>query len=723
MEIMNLKSLIITLTLLLNISLGSAQKFVIELPKSKEHIELDGKLNEAIWQKINPIHTVQYGAFDRDSLLNSNAFFLFIRNNKLYIGGQIQIPYVYSTYSTNSEILKSNQTVEIVLQDIRNQDYSYSFVVNSFGSSEEKIYYGRRKLDGVGEQLEANNAWNVSWNKEVVIQDSIWYVEAEIPLGFGPIANIRPANLCVSIVLNEPVDYEISRWPYISDKNSSYEYFSTYNNRLVHYSNPNEPRVKIAGKVYALGKAIIPNETNSTLPKGLDGRIGGEIQIEANNSNHLRLAIFPDFSEIEDLPIYNNISTLRNYRKDRTGFALWNQPLFQFNWNSNNHLLYTAERMLNSDPIIQGMYTYSGKLWQIGTKNLWDTLGIIQLNRFKYHFKTMNSSLGLINVNSISDKPFSLVGLDYLYRQKDLYFIDAKWSMSIDENLRSTSIIDQSRYHFSFFNQKKIGFQYYLGIDHVGTEYNTKWSFEDLTDYNAFAAKFGYGWKAGEESRVYRQNVSLRNELFIQNYSRLIDLLQSKIEYNIEFRSGSKLGLQYIYLIDRLFETFSFRKEVYTFKGVYGQNRMKIYLNNSSFNKLHYGLSGEFGEFFDGEFLQLEQNFRWRLSARMNLHLDYIYLMNVVAGYPTLPLVHTHLFRCKWVYQMSKKLALKVQLQSLNAKTLSTSFVNIQWSPSKKWKANLIYRGKNQLQKIIEKPMPNSFPNQQTLLLKLNYRF
>lgn len=713
--------LTIILILVLCTSFAKAQKFVIELKDRKEKFELDGKLDEEIYQRISPVHTVQYGAFDRDSLMNSNAFYLFVKNNKLYIGGQIEIPYLYSTFSTESKIFNSNQTVEIVLQDIRNQDYSYAFIVNSLGSTEQKIYYGRRKLTGVGEQLEDNNAWKVPWNAEVSHQDSIWYLEAGIPLGFEAIADIKPANLGVSIVLREPLDYEISRWPYISDEKSSDEYFSTYSNRQVHYVNPNGSIIQYNGEVYALGESKNYSTSPSTFLEGLNGRIGGEIQVSGNNKSHLRLAAFPDFSEVEDLPIYNNITTLRNYRKDRSGFTLWSEPFFHYGWNGNNHLLYLTDRILSAPPIVQGMYTYNGKQWQIGTKNLWDSLGVLQMNRFKYHSKKLNSTIGLININSIADQSFSLIGVDYLYRKSDLYFIDAKWSISMDGNVNNSNILDQSRYHFSFFNQKKLGFQYYLGLDHVGSAFNSQLSFEDLTDYNAFSTNLGYGWKADEVSRVYRQNVTLRNEVFIQNYTRLIDLLQSQIGYTLEFRSGSKLGLQYTYLIDRLFETFSFREEVYAFKGVYEQNRIKIYIKNSSLNKLHYGLSGEFGEFFDGEFLQLEQNLLWRLSRRMNLELDYIYLMNVVAGYPTLPLVHTHLLRCKWTYQMNQKLALKVQLQSLNARTLSTSFVNLHWTPSKKWHLNLIYRGKNQLQKLLARTNPNTMIDEQRLVLKLKY--
>ena len=171
-----MKNQLLFCSLLLSV-FGYSQKKILQTKFTSEKIEVDGKLDEAIWQSV-PIAT-DFIMFDPDNGKKipenkKTEIRVLYDNDAIYIGAVM--------YDENPEkILK-----EITQRDSFGTSDLFGVFINGFNDGQQDFQFFVNAADGQADCITTDTngedySWDAVWKSKAVITDKGWVVEMRIP--------------------------------------------------------------------------------------------------------------------------------------------------------------------------------------------------------------------------------------------------------------------------------------------------------------------------------------------------------------------------------------------------------------------------------------------------------------------------------------------------------------------------------------------------------------
>ncbi len=293
--------------------------FKLNIGKISEKIVLDGKLEEAVWQKNENVAKDFWRKFPLNDIkaAQKTEVKVCFDDQFLYIGATM-----YQSEKGNlvtslkrDQGLRNGDGLGIILDPFNQKSNGFLFVVTPFNSQSEDL-------------LNSNNydidfSWDNKWFSETKIYDDRWTLEIAIPFNILRY-DAANTNWGINFLRSDRKVNEFHSWTLMPQQFRGIDL--GYLGLLNWQNAPPKNKTNISVNPYvssSLDKEV-GQETNTKANAGFDAKVA------VTNSLNLDLTVNPDFSQVDVDRQVSNLSRFSIFFPERRGFFLENSDLFDY---------------------------------------------------------------------------------------------------------------------------------------------------------------------------------------------------------------------------------------------------------------------------------------------------------------------------------------------------------------------------------------------------------
>ncbi len=295
----------------------------IRAVRASGSIRIDGKLNEADWQRAVPVSNFfrmepRQGG---DYKYKTEVRILFDDKN-LYVGAFCQDSLgrkgIRVQDLRRDFVWNENDVFSIQLDPQNLKQFAVSFQTTPYGN--------QRDLQNFNDQV-TDNDWNALWTVRTSQTDDGYFAEFAIPfksLRYDAVADGTQAEWGVTFNRLARRDYEITVFPAIPQSFSPYR--MTYAARLTGLELP-APSANVRAEPYALYQYDERTADGTTVSES-DFKLGGDVKWAVNPNTVLDLTFNTDFAQADVDRAVNNLERFNIFFPERRQFFLENSGIW-----------------------------------------------------------------------------------------------------------------------------------------------------------------------------------------------------------------------------------------------------------------------------------------------------------------------------------------------------------------------------------------------------------
>ncbi len=585
-------------------------KPVLNIIKINKPIEINGKLDNPVWQLADPIElNFEFNPGDNVQAPERTVVRALYDEENLYFG--------FQCYDSNPEEIRANLSER---DKIFSDDYVV-ILIDTYGDFQKAYEFGLNPYGIQGDLLATLNgedlSFDLTWSGAASINDSGWTAEMVIPFksltfddsedptwafnAFRTIPRSSRTQICWTGIDKDTPGFISQSGLMKGLKNikssASIELLpymiGQYNGSLADFDNPNS-EFKF---------------------NNIEGRIGGGIKYSPSPNFSLDAVINPDFSQIESDADQISVNTkfALNYEEKRPFFLIGNELLqtpMYYSRSINDPL--AAGRIIGKSGSLSYMYLGAydrNTVFVVPGEEESSTVetnqkSLANIGKLRYDFGDENYIGGLVMSRNLDDGHNYLFGFDWNYKFWNNWFFSGEGFLSQTKELNDSSLIDSDREFGSSGHTAELDGENYSGNGiHLVLSHSQKHYEFDLVSnhfsptyqtYNGLFSSTGFHeYFMNHEFNFYPENSFIDHwDIQVQssvrhNYDGKIKELSIKPSTYFQFKSQTNIYINYRLINNENFEG----KE---FKGV---NRFFIFVNSKPMKEISFGLEGGIGEF------------------------------------------------------------------------------------------------------------------------------
>lgn len=615
--------------------------------KSNTPVNIDGRLDDPIWQKLGVNQAVSSGigmkfsqTFPTDSLpaIDDTYFMVAYDNEYLYLGA------VCFDKKPNEPIIQSlrrdfnwsgNENISFYIDP-------YNDLTNGFTFQVTPLNVQREGLVTIGGSVADD--WDNKWYSATSTGPNYWSAEMAIP--FTSIRFNEVSSWGLQVLRNNLKHNERTVWAPVPIQYRSSDL--VYAGKLLWETTPPPAGTNISVIPY-ISYAQAKNYEED-LPTSYTPGVGFDAKIGVSNSLNLDLTINPDFSQVEVDRQVTNLNRFELFFPERRQFFLENQDLFAQNGFPPSRPFFSRRIGLGTDadglaiqvPILGGA-RLSGKIgkdWRIGALTMQTkedvknylpgenySVGILQ----RQIFNRSNISAIIVNRQTTTDilqdstqySSYNRVyGLDY-----NLASADNKWEgnfyhhQSIDPDPKRKAYSSGA---FLGYRVRAFGLRYFQTL--IGENYNAEVGFVPRPGV--------YTHGGGGQLNFYPKDSKIQRHGPDVSYSQVLtpslDVLDREwnLEWGFNFLNTAYLeaGFNYntILLTDPFDPSGTEGLELAADEN-YATSSFRIFARSDNRKLFNIYSSINYGQYFNGNRTRVSSGFdyRWQPYFRMSFDVEY----------------------------------------------------------------------------------------------------
>ncbi|MDP3518351.1 MAG: DUF5916 domain-containing protein [Pseudohongiella sp.] len=281
------------------------------IPEDRAQIELDGFLNEAVWQQVPAIdgmRVINPDTLEAASLRTETR--IFYNERGIYVAAmnfQAGDTLVARMSSRDDPVPRDGFVLSIDASG--NGTYGYFLRVNLGGTLSDGTILPERQI---------SRDWDGSWDAETQELENGWSAEIFIPWGMMALPQAGETRQ-IGIYTERQVMYLNETWSWPALPNTNPEYLSAFQKFELSGINP---RTQFTFYPYASG-------THNNLSGETKARTGADVYWRPNSNTQLSATINPDFGTVESDDIVVNLSAFETFFSEKRTFFLEGQDVFQ----------------------------------------------------------------------------------------------------------------------------------------------------------------------------------------------------------------------------------------------------------------------------------------------------------------------------------------------------------------------------------------------------------
>ena len=546
------KEILIPLLLLFIFQVAWGQKFnkdyVLKIGKTTEEINIDGQLNERVWETAHVADNFSMilPQDDRKATQFSEVKMAYDDKNiylaVVFYNNTIKGDYVVESYKRDFSFGK-NDNFLVAIDPFNNMTTGFAFGLNAYGAQWDGTMYDGRRVD---------LNWDTKWYSEVAFDEEKWTAEIAIPLK-SIRYNEKLTQWGISFSRLDLKASEKSGWTPVPRQFPSIT--MAYSGVLDWDAPPPSQGSNVSFIPYLSGEIDSPqkNITDHRLNAGAD------VKLNLTSSLNLDVTLNPDFSQAEVDQQVTNLDRFELFFPERRQFFLENADLFA-NFGYDKIRPFFSRRVGLQNPIIGGI-RLSGNIdekWRIGLLDIQtqqdkekgipsENFGVFSLQR-----KVLDrSSIGMIFVNkqsvgelenfkNTSGEYNRNLGLEYNY-----FSADNLWNGKL-MYLKSFSpkVSDDDAIFAGNLTYNDNNFLGSFQLEYVGGNYNAEVGYVPRTHYYKFDTTFKYLFFPRQESKVLSHGPMVGSIQYFNVDGLGIDR-KTKLGYEVNFKNRSEMALTF----------------------------------------------------------------------------------------------------------------------------------------------------------------------------------
>lgn len=612
------------------------------------NIRLDGKLDEAIWMRLQPIkdwYQLTPNEGDIPSEVTEMSFFY--DENSIYLGARLYVknPATIFTATFERDSFSADQdSIGLIIDTLNDNRTGYGFIISSAGVKTDIAIFDDAETGDKPWNIE----WNAFWDAAVSHDEKGWTAELKIPF-----SSLRYKSI------GSRAEMGIIFWRYIA-RNVEYDTFPAIPNQwgFTAYKPSQaldivfekiEPKHPVYLRPYILGgleqKNVLDIYTyRYQLQNERKRNVGLDLKYNLTSNLVFDVTLNTDFAQVEADDQRINLTRFTLLFPEKRPFFQERADLFDFGIPIGSQKLFHSRSIGivngHSIPIIGGV-RLTGRIgdWQIGLMDMQTAGAEVEGNKiasenfgiFRFKKEMLNDGSyigGLITSRVDSQGNYNFVyAADADLSLKPPYaYIKIKFAQSVD--LRSPSL-ESLMAAFVLESRIKRGFSYAFVARHLGSDFRPGIGFLSRGGVSLLDNRLDYTWYP--KSSRFLQNHGIQNKVMgIWNSATgRFETLDENIKWEALFRSGAVFQGNLKILQENLIEPFSLGK-VTIKPGHHSFAYFDGYYHSPPGVPIQLELQAEAGGFYSGWQTNSTLSPSWIINSYLTLKVDYIYSRIVV---------------------------------------------------------------------------------------------
>ncbi len=702
--------------------------------KITEDIIIDGVLDEAAWNEIEPLPITMYqptysgDASERTELrvAYDEAFF--------YFGGHF--------YDSDPEAIRANS----LYRDRYSGDDVGGIILDTFNDNENALWFWTTP-NGIRGDLaisrdggSTNDNWDTYWEVATKQSSEGWFMEARIPfssLGFQ--------------AKNEAVTMGMIAYRFIARKNERLIFpdISTDWNwstpslaqKIVLENVQNQKPVYITP--YLLGglgqeSQLLSNASGYELAEDYENELGLDIKYNLTSNLTLDLTANTDFAQVEADNQQVNLTRFSLFFPEKRRFFQERAGIFSF-----NTAVWAPDRLFHSRRIGirdgQAVRIYGGARL-VGRAGKWD-VGLLDMQTAKsgtvpglnhgvlrLRRQVLNEHSyfgGMLTSRADKDGVDNLAyGLDGVLRLFGDEYLTLKWAQTRDRDIIDTdgfSFLEASSAQFRWQRRKQGGLNYIASLSRAGADFLPEAGFTTRSDFTELFWWISHDWFRDEGSRFSRISpIQFFGFATFRNDDRSLESAQFEYDTDFVFKTGGSMWADAELYYEDLQDTLSLPEDTFIPTGSYTYAKVEGGYNLALGRLFRGGISAGVGQFYDGWRYEFGVSPIWNVSRF--LELNFQYRLNLIRFTDRDQEINSHIMRLRIQSALNTRVSMNAFLQYNSVDDLFVPNVRFRYNFREGNDLWIVYNESINGDRGDTRPfLPRS--NNRTILLKYTYTF
>ena len=682
----------------------------IKITKLSSPIVLDGILDESAWEQIEELPLVQYEPTFQGEMNEETRIKVAYDENFIYVAGEMYTkdPGTISTNSLYRDRYSSDDVFAIVIDGFNDNQNATWFFTNPAGVLFDVAL--SNDADFSGGKNSFNPSFNTFWDAATTQTEDGWFAEMRIP--FSSIG---------VVVEDEVAEIGFITYRWISSINERHIFPAIPPNWNMGNAKPSQAYdVKLEGvksknpiyiTPYGLGGYSTTSELNADSSAYLynddpKAELGFDLKYNVTNNLTLDVTVNTDFAQVEADDQQLNLSRFSLFFPEKRQFFQQRSGLFDYTFG-RDRVFYSRRIGLDGDgnPVrILGGGRLTGRVGglDIGVLNMQtadsdnltsENFGVIRLKQQLVNERSFIG--GIITSRAGTDGTSNYVyGFDGDINTHNENFVEFRTAKSVDSSLPGSinnDIKETGALRLSLRNQRNTGLLYEAMFSHFGDNYNPELGFVRVGGVVQKFGRIGYGWLAKEESVFQRNQIRIFYlGRFYNEGHKFFSFDQSlqgrtiRADWNARFKQYGALNLEFSLRKEHILpgDDFELVSKIYIPADVYADERLQFNYSFSEAWKIGGGLSGSFGNFYDGTIKELSVDPRFFASTKLELGGSYRLTRLEFpgrAGRETTEFT-SHLGQFRGQYAFNKKASVNMFIQYSNVSELVGANIRFRYN-------------------------------------------
>jgi hypothetical protein len=614
-----------------------AQEAPMELSRLPGPINVDGKPDEEVWQRIPALPLTMYTPLFRGQPTQRTEIRVAYDDEFFYVGGWF--------YDTNPSGIRVNS----LYRDRWNGDDALAIYIDAFNDNQNAKWFGttpsgmRFDLLVSDDGNTTNESWDTFWTSRTSITSEGWFAEVRIPfssLGFqtGPDGRVVMGLTVTRLVsrLDERVTFPAidPKFPFRRPSVARDVVLRGVHSRTPLYVTP---YVLGGGATAALPPLADAPTGASRRDRDTAHEAGLDVRYPITGKLTLDFTVNTDFAQVEADGQQVALDRFPLFFPERRRFFQEGSSLFDF--TSANGLRLFHSRRIGLTPAFEPVRILGGARavgrigqWDIGALEMQtsrhddtaaENFGVLRLRR---PVLNQNSTAGLLATTYVSADGRTNVALggDTSLRVYGDEYVGMKWAATADSTERAgVTLADRSLFDTTWERRSQRGLSYTWQFSRAGSEYRPEMGFlprRDFTTANVFGNWFIYTDKHRYFKRVYPGALALNT---FRNTDRALESGTYAFWVQWDTKAGGGGWVEPKWFHENVLAPFVIGNKAHIPAGRYDFADLQLVYFMPSGAKLRTNADFRTGTYFDGRRTQIIVSPTWNVSPHLEFGGDY----------------------------------------------------------------------------------------------------
>lgn len=611
---------------------------IIDLPRLRGPVTLDGPSDEAAWEGIESVPLTMYQPTFRGTSDRRIELLVAYDDEAIYVAARFyhDDPSDIRAFSLTRDRYGGDDGFALILDTFNDKQNAVRFTGLPLGTRIDHSIENDGQDPGPG-----NGSWRTFWDLETTTTEEGWFGEMRIPFSSLRFETRPDGSVIMGLLGFVYESREDTRWTFPAMPSSSpYGRPSAFQEVRLQGIAPQNP---VYVTPYGLAGAARFHElsaSGSEYARLGDSSLefGADLKFSPTPSLSLDLTLNTDFAAVEADQQQVNLTRFSLFFEEKRPFFQERAGIFGFDTGADRGTLFYSRRIGLADGrplrILGG-----GRL--VGRVGDWD-LGLIQMQtaasdaldlssenfgvlRLQRRVLNANSFVGAMGTSRVDTEGRYNVtyGVDGSFRVVGDEYLTLKWLQTFQGGDGAADVapggLDAGRLVLDWTRRRLSGLSYQAAFTWSGPGYEPGVGFEPRRDFTRGQGDLGYTWFPGEGAAFRRIWTGSRNSVWVRNATDDVETAQLEPFLQLETGIGMVLRISSNTRYEDVDRDFSLSESVEVPMGRYWATEGALELRAARAWPVRPNVTLTTGEFFDGTRIGLQSGVTWPASRHLEV--------------------------------------------------------------------------------------------------------